>query len=64
VIAAVLWVSVLAAVLVATAADTAMALGAAIPAGVVVVAWAVRPWRILSRRAPARPSATLRGPIV
>ena len=64
VIAATLWVVALSAVLVATAADTASALGAAIPVGVIVIGWAVRPWRSLRRRPPARTSATLRGPIV
>ncbi len=64
VIAASLWVGVLGAVLVATAADVASALGAAIPAGVVVIGWAVRPWRSLRRRPSPGASATLRGPIV
>jgi hypothetical protein len=64
VIAASLWVGVLTVVLVATAADVPAALGAAIPAGLVVIGWAVRPWRSLRRRPAPRPSATLRGPIV
>jgi hypothetical protein len=63
-IAAGLWVGVLTTVLVATAADVPAALGAAIPAGLVVIGWAVRPWRSLRRRPAPRPSATLRGPIV
>jgi hypothetical protein len=58
------WVLVLVAALVATAGDTASALGATIPAGIVVIGWALRPWRSLRRRAPARASATLRGRIV
>ncbi len=64
VIAATLWVVALSAVLVATATDTASALGAAIPVGVIVIGWAVRPWRSLRRRPSAKASATLRGPIV
>jgi hypothetical protein len=64
VIAASLWVGTLTAVLVTTASDVPSALGAAIPAGLVVVGWAVRPWRSLRRRPSPRPSATLRGPIV
>ena len=64
VIAASIWVVALSAILVGTSADTASALGAVIPAGIVVIAWAVRPWRSLGRRSPARTSATLRGPIV
>ena len=63
-IAATVWVVALTAVLVGTAADAASAFGAAIPAGVVVIGWAIRPWRSLRRRPPAGASATLRGPIV
>ncbi len=64
VIAAALWLAGLGAALVATAADPASALGAVLPAGAVVLAWAIRPWRSLRRRAPVEASATLRGPIV
>ena len=64
IIAATTWVVALTAVLVATAADAQAALGAAIPAGIVVIGWAIRPWRSLRRRPQARTSATLRGPIV
>jgi eukaryotic-like serine/threonine-protein kinase len=64
VVAAAVWLVALGAALMATAADPAAALGAVVPAGAVVMAWAIRPWRSLRRHAPARPSATLRGPIV
>ncbi len=63
-IAACLWTVALSAALVASASDLASALGAVIPAGIVVVGWSLRPWRSLGRRPPARSSATLRGPIV
>jgi hypothetical protein len=63
IVAAGLWVTGLAALLVATSATGEAALGAMIPAAVVILAWAVRPWRSLRRRGPARASATLRGPI-
>jgi hypothetical protein len=33
-----------------------------VPAAVIVLAWAMRPWRVLRRRVPARASATLRNP--
>ena len=63
VIGAALWTVAVAAVLVGSAHDVASALGAVIPAAVVVVGWSLRPWRSLGRRPPARASATLRGPI-
>jgi hypothetical protein len=63
VIAAGAWILALGAALVGAAADPANALGAVIPAAIVIVVWAVRPWRALRRRAPERVSATLRGPI-
>ncbi len=64
VIVATLWVGFLGAAMVATAADTATALGAVIPAGMVVIGWAVRPWKTLGRRSRRGTSATLRGRIV
>jgi len=64
VIASALWLAGLGTVLVATSADAASAMGAVLPAGAVVLAWAFRPWRSLRRHSPARTSATLRGPIV
>jgi eukaryotic-like serine/threonine-protein kinase len=63
-LAAAAWLVVLGAALVATAADPAGAVGAVLPAAAVVMAWAIRPWRGVRRSAPARASATLRGPIV
>ena len=48
--------------MVAVATAGVNALGAVVPAGLVVVAWALRPWRVLRRRGPARASATLRSP--
>lgn len=37
--------------------------GAALAAGIVVLAWALRPWRALWRRSAREPSATLRAPV-
>jgi eukaryotic-like serine/threonine-protein kinase len=62
--AACLWIGALGGVLVATSADATTAAGAVIPAAIVVIVWAIRPWRSLRRRGPVRASATLRGPIV
>jgi hypothetical protein len=56
------WVAGVAVGLAATAPDAAAAVAAAVPAGVIVLAWAMRPWRVLRRRVPARASATLRNP--
>ena len=64
VLAATLWIGALGAVLIATGADRTAAVAAVLPAAIVVIAWAIRPWRSLRRRAPVRASATLRGPIV
>ena len=61
--AAATWILLLGAALVMPAPDAAAALGAVIPAAIVVLAAALRPWRALRRRAPERVSATLRGPI-
>ena len=63
VVAASAWILALGAALAGAADDPANALGAVIPAAIVILVWAVRPWRALRRRAPERPSATLRGPI-
>jgi eukaryotic-like serine/threonine-protein kinase len=56
------WLAAVGAALVATAPDAADAVAALVPAAVVVLAWAMRPWRVLRRRVPARASATLRTP--
>ncbi len=56
------WVAAVGAALVATAPDAADAVAALVPAAVIVLAWAMRPWRVLRRRVPARASATLRNP--
>ena len=56
------WVAAVGAVLVATAPDAADAVASLVPAAVIVLAWAMRPWRVLRRRVPARASATLRNP--
>lgn len=64
VLAACAWLAGLGAVLIATSADQAAAVGAILPAGVVVIVWAIRPWRSFRRRVPVEASATLRGPIV
>ena len=61
-VAATVWVVLVAGSMVAVATAGVTALGAVVPAGLVVVAWALRPWRVLRRRAPARASATLRSP--
>ena len=60
VVAAAAWVALLAAGLAAVAADPVAALGATIPAAVVVLVWAAWPWRQALDRVPARASATLR----
>jgi eukaryotic-like serine/threonine-protein kinase len=57
-----LWLGALGAALVATATAGEDAVAALVPTAVVVLAWAVRPWRVLRRRVPARASATLRNP--
>ena len=61
-VAAGIWVVLVAGSMVTVAAAGVNALGAVLPAGLVVVAWALRPWRVLHRRGPARASATLRSP--
>jgi hypothetical protein len=60
--AALAWTAALATALVVAAPDPADALGAVIPAAVVLVAAAFRPWRALAGRGPRKASATLRGP--
>ncbi len=60
--AALAWTAALAVALVATAPDPADALGAVIPATIVLVAAAFRPWRALAERGSRKASATLRGP--
>ncbi len=60
--AALIWTAALAVALVATAPDPADALGAVIPATIVLVAAAFRPWRALADRGARKASATLRGP--
>jgi hypothetical protein len=60
--AAAAWVAGLAAALAAASPSGLDALGAVVPAAVIVLAWAAAPWRGLPRRGPGRPSATLRGP--
>ena len=61
-VAATVWVVLVAGSMVAVATAGVTALGAVVPAGLVVVAWALRPWRVMRRRAPSRASATLRSP--
>ena len=61
-VAATIWVVLVAGSMVAVATAGVNALGAVLPAGLVVVAWALRPWRVLGRRGAARASATLRSP--
>ncbi len=56
------WLAALGAALIATAPDAAGAVGALVPTAVIVLAWAMRPWRVIRRRVPARASATLRQP--
>jgi hypothetical protein len=56
------WLAAVGAALVATAPDGADAVAALAPTAVVALAWALRPWRVLRRREPARASATLRTP--
>jgi hypothetical protein len=56
------WLAAVGAALVATAADGADAVVALVPTAVIALAWAMRPWRVLRRRVPARASATLRTP--
>jgi hypothetical protein len=60
--AAAIWVALVAGSMVAVATAGVDAVGAVVPAGLVVLAWALRPWRILRRRGLARASATLRSP--
>jgi eukaryotic-like serine/threonine-protein kinase len=56
------WVAALGIALSVAAPDAADAVAATVPAAVIVLAWAMRPWRVLRRRVPARASATLRNP--
>ena len=51
-VAAAIWMAALGTALVVPAPDPADALGAVIPAAMVVIAGALRPWRALRRRAP------------
>ena len=62
-VAAAIWMAALGTALVVPAPDPADALGAVVPAAIVVMAAALRPWRALRRRVPERVSATLRDPI-
>jgi len=55
------WIAGLCAGLGVAAGDIVVALGATIPTAIVVLVWAVWPWRGRLRHAPARASATLRG---
>jgi hypothetical protein len=59
--AAALWVTGMLAALSATATEIPAALGAAIPAAIVVGVWAVWPWRLVPDRGLVKVSATLRG---
>ncbi|HTI32976.1 MAG TPA: hypothetical protein VL422_04810, partial [Miltoncostaea sp.] len=61
-VAALVWTAALSTALVVIAPDPADGLGAVIPAAIVLVAAAFRPWRALGDRGPRRVSATLRGP--
>ena len=56
------WLAALGAALALTAPTTQDAVAALVPSAVIVLAWAMRPWRVLRRRVPARASATLRSP--
>jgi hypothetical protein len=56
------WVAGVAIALATTAPNAADAVAATVPAAVIVLGWAMRPWRVLRRRVPARASATLRNP--
>jgi hypothetical protein len=49
------------AALAATATDVPAALGATIPAAIVVAVWAVWPWHPIADRGLVKVSATLRG---
>ena len=64
VLAACIWLAGLGGVLVGASVDRAAAVGAIVPAAIVVIVWAIRPWAGLRRRVPVGTSATLRGPIV
>jgi hypothetical protein len=59
--AAALWVAGMLVALSATATEIPAALGAAIPAAIVVCVWAVWPWRLVPDRGLVKVSATLRG---
>jgi hypothetical protein len=59
--AAALWVAAVLTASAATAADIPAALGATIPAAIVVAVWAVWPWRLMPDRGLVKVSATLRG---
>lgn len=59
--AAAVWVAALLIALAATATDIPAALGATIPAAIVVGVWAVWPWRLVPDRGLVKVSATLRG---
>jgi hypothetical protein len=61
-VAALAWTAALATGLVAAAPDPADALGAVIPAAIVLTAAAFRPWRALANRGAGGVSATLRAP--
>jgi hypothetical protein len=56
------WAAGVGIALAAAAPDPADAVGATLPSAVILLAWAMRPWRVLRRRVPARASATLRNP--
>jgi eukaryotic-like serine/threonine-protein kinase len=60
--AACAWLAGVGAALVATAPDAGDAVAALLPTAVIVIAWTLRPWRVLRRRVPARASATLDQP--
>jgi hypothetical protein len=63
VIACTVWAAALGGVAVVGLPDPSVGLAAVAPSAILIVVWALRPWRTLSRMGAEPRSATLRGPI-
>jgi len=63
VVACLAWAVALGGVAIVAQPDPSVGLAAVAPSAILIVVWALRPWRTLSRMGAAPRSATLRGPI-
>jgi hypothetical protein len=63
VIACLVWSAALGGAAVVDLPDPTVGIAAVAPSAILIVVWALRPWRTLSRMGAEPRSATLRGPI-